>query len=164
MSIRCGYDTTSRTDVVTWGESTSDEMCIDYLYITTSDQPDAVPSCDDQDNPLFGSCLEQFLAGCYEPDLSGTCTANGASVSWSDGSKVDVSGNVAELYRAGSDQPCISGGLNQGGALLYKGDQQLSYTGSGDHVSVICPDGSTVQSTGQQLKTFNVCHGVNCPD
>ena len=35
LSIRCGYDTRSRTDTVTWGEGTSDEMCLAYLYVTS---------------------------------------------------------------------------------------------------------------------------------
>ncbi len=35
LSIRCGYDTRSRTETVTWGEGTADEMCLAYLYITS---------------------------------------------------------------------------------------------------------------------------------
>lgn len=35
LSIRCGYDTRSRTDTVTWGEGTADEMCLAYLYVTS---------------------------------------------------------------------------------------------------------------------------------
>jgi hypothetical protein len=35
LSIQCGYDTRSRTDVVTWGEGTADEMCLAYLYVTS---------------------------------------------------------------------------------------------------------------------------------
>jgi len=34
VSISCSYDTTSRTEQVTWGESTQDEMCLTYLYVT----------------------------------------------------------------------------------------------------------------------------------
>jgi mono/diheme cytochrome c family protein len=34
IKVTCGYDTTSRTEVVEWGESTDDEMCIGYLYVT----------------------------------------------------------------------------------------------------------------------------------
>ncbi len=34
VKVTCGYDTTSRTEVVEWGESTDDEMCIGYLYAT----------------------------------------------------------------------------------------------------------------------------------
>lgn len=32
--IRCGYDTSSRQETVTWGEGTSDEMCLNYIYAT----------------------------------------------------------------------------------------------------------------------------------
>ena len=34
LSIRCGFDTRGRSQVVTWGEGTSDEMCISYFYVT----------------------------------------------------------------------------------------------------------------------------------
>ncbi len=34
VSIRCTYDTTSRTSVTRWGEGTDDEMCLNYFYIT----------------------------------------------------------------------------------------------------------------------------------
>lgn len=34
LGITCGYDTTSRSLPVTWGEGTDDEMCISYLYMT----------------------------------------------------------------------------------------------------------------------------------
>lgn len=37
ISIQCGYDTTERTDTVTWGEGTADEMCISFFYLV----PDA---------------------------------------------------------------------------------------------------------------------------
>jgi hypothetical protein len=33
-SITCTYDTMSDTDTITWGESTADEMCINYVYAT----------------------------------------------------------------------------------------------------------------------------------
>ncbi|HEX2669765.1 MAG TPA: hypothetical protein VHM25_02780, partial [Polyangiaceae bacterium] len=165
MSIRCGFDTRERTDVVTWGESTSDEMCISYLYITTSDQPDAPLDCNDQSNPLFGSCLDDFLKGCYEPDQSGSCSGkDDGSVNWTDGSKIVRSGATAGLYGSGDEQPCITVALSASGAELSKGDQKLSYAGAGDQVTVHCPDGKTLHASGAQLHTFNVCHGVNCPN
>ena len=39
MSIRCGYDTRSKADVVTWGENTSDEMCISFLHVRMPSAP-----------------------------------------------------------------------------------------------------------------------------
>jgi hypothetical protein len=163
LSIRCGFDTRDRTDVVTWGESTRDEMCISYLYVTTSDKPDVELACNDEKNPLFGSCLAEFLADCYAPDTSGTCTADPTSLTWSDGSKVERSDTMASLYRPGADEPCITVALSKGAAVLSKGDQQLSYTGVGDQVTLVCPDGSKVQASGAQLTAFNLCHGINCP-
>ena len=164
MSIRCGFDTRERTEIVTWGENTSDEMCINYLYVTTSDKPDVVPNCDDQQNPLFGSCLDQFLAGCYEPDLGGTCSGEDGSVNWSDGSKIVRSGASASLYSANADEPCITAALSATGAVLEKGDQQLTYAADGDRVTVDCPDGTKLRASGAELREFNVCRGVNCPN
>jgi len=34
FTLSCGYDTSDRTEVVTWGEGTRDEMCLVYLYVT----------------------------------------------------------------------------------------------------------------------------------
>jgi len=34
LNITCGYDTRTRTAPVTWGEGTSDEMCLNYVYLT----------------------------------------------------------------------------------------------------------------------------------
>jgi hypothetical protein len=34
LNITCGYDTRTRTTPVTWGEGTSDEMCLNYVYLT----------------------------------------------------------------------------------------------------------------------------------
>lgn len=34
VTITCRYDTSSRTEEVTWGEGTSDEMCLNYLYVS----------------------------------------------------------------------------------------------------------------------------------
>lgn len=33
LRITCGYDTTSRTTPVTWGQDTDDEMCLGYMYV-----------------------------------------------------------------------------------------------------------------------------------
>jgi len=164
ISIRCGFDTREKSEVVTWGESTSDEMCISYLYVTTSDQPDMPLDCNDHDNPLFGSCIDDFFDGCYEPDVSGTCSTEAGSVTWSDGSKLVRSGAMAGLYAAGEDQPCITAALNTEGAVLSKGDQTLSYTAAGDAVTVVCPDGTTLHANSAQLRAFNLCRGVNCPN
>ncbi len=33
-TITCGYDTSDRTEPVTWGEGTLDEMCLNYAYVS----------------------------------------------------------------------------------------------------------------------------------
>lgn len=128
-----------------------DTLAVVGIVSITQAAPAAAPNCNDQENPLFGSCLDQFLAGCYEPDLTGTCAADDGSVSWRDGSKVVRSGARAGLYRAGSDQACITVALSAAGAVLSKGKQQLSYGGAGDQVTVDCPDGSQLHAAGEQL-------------
>lgn len=35
-NITCRFDTTSRSEVTTWGEGTSDEMCLAYVYVTAA--------------------------------------------------------------------------------------------------------------------------------
>jgi hypothetical protein len=35
-NITCRFDTTSRNEVVTWGEGTNDEMCLTYFYATAA--------------------------------------------------------------------------------------------------------------------------------
>lgn len=35
-NITCRYDTTSRSEVTTWGEGTNDEMCLTYFYATAA--------------------------------------------------------------------------------------------------------------------------------
>ena len=34
LRITCGYDTLEQSDVTRWGEGTSDEMCLNYFYVT----------------------------------------------------------------------------------------------------------------------------------
>ncbi len=167
MSIRCGYDTEGKTDTVTWGESTSDEMCISYLYITTSTEPDPAPTplnCNDDANPLFGSCIDELLTGCYAPDLTGSCASKNGNVSWSDGSKIIGNGSGMGFYAAGSDKTCIDLSVTASGFILSKGDQMLEYEANSDHVTLDCPDGSQVEASGEQLHVFGLCRGLSCPD
>jgi hypothetical protein len=163
-SIRCGFDTSTEDHVVTWGENTSDEMCLSFFYVTVSDTPTPVVSCQDPQNPLYGSCLDDLLSGCYAPDLSGTCASQNGTVTWSDGSKLVPSGADAGLYSAGSQTPCVNLALMSGSAVLTKGAQQVTYSGQGDSVTIQCPDLSTVRATGAQLTAFNLCRGINCPN
>jgi hypothetical protein len=34
VEIACGYDTRGRTETITWGEGTQDEMCLTFFYLT----------------------------------------------------------------------------------------------------------------------------------
>jgi hypothetical protein len=35
VSLSCGFDTSERSETVTWGEGTDDEMCLNYLYVSS---------------------------------------------------------------------------------------------------------------------------------
>jgi hypothetical protein len=164
LDITCGFDTTSRTESVRWGDSTTDEMCISYFYVTTSDEPDPVVSCTDAENPLFGSCFDDFLSGCFEPDLGGTCTvADPSTLTWSDGSKVDIQGDDAGLYGPGDGDPCVGIAVGATGVTLTRADESMSYAPMGDHLVVSCADGTPITATGFQLYEYAVCRGLNCP-
>jgi hypothetical protein len=164
LNITCGFDTRSRSESVAWGDSTTDEMCISYFYVTTSDMPDPVVSCDDADNPLFGSCFEDFLAGCYEPDLGGMCSVtDGTTLEWSDGSKIMLAGDAVGLYGPGDEEPCIGIAGDQKGVTLTRGDDTLGYSEVGDHLAFVCPDGSTLNATPFHLSEYGICRGLACP-
>jgi len=162
LEITCGFDTTSRTESVRWGDSTTDEMCISYFYVTTSDAPDPVVSCTDAENPLFGSCFDSLLDGCFEPDVGGSCSVLEGTLEWADGSKVVTQGAAAGLYGPGDDEACIGIASADGGVLLTRGDDTVSYAQSSDGFLVSCPDGSIVTATPFQAYEFSVCRGLNC--
>jgi len=165
LDIRCGFDTTSRSETVRWGDSTRDEMCISYFYVTVRDEPDPVISCDDTANPLFGSCFEDMLAGCFEPDVAGTCSVkDGTTLTWSDGSKLIAAGDGAGLYGPDDDTACIGIEAGPAGATLTRGDDTVSYAVASDGTATLsCPDGSTVAATAFQLNEFAACRGLSCP-
>jgi hypothetical protein len=164
VSIECGFDTRTRTEIVTWGERTSDEMCLSYFYVTSSDEPDPVLSCSNRDNPLFGSCLDTILEGCYEPDRSGTCEAEGGIVSWSDGSRFVNAVEGGGFFGPSDGEPCVGLTIEPGHALLTRDAAVLDYRSDDDGVSVVCPDGSRVEASSFELREFAVCRGLNCPD
>lgn len=35
ITIECGYNTMGRNDIVTWGDGTDDEMCLNFFYVTS---------------------------------------------------------------------------------------------------------------------------------
>jgi hypothetical protein len=163
VSIECGFDTRSRSETVTWGERTADEMCLSYFYVTTSDEPDPVLSCSNQDNPLFGSCLDTILEGCYEPDRSGSCEAEGGVVSWSDGSRF-VNAADGGFFGPDDEEPCIGLTIEPGHALLTRDAATLDYRSDDEGVSVVCPDDSRVEASSFELREFAVCRGMYCPE
>ena len=164
LRITCGYDTRGDTKTVTWGEGTADEMCVAALYAVPRPAPTPEqPVCPEAANPLFGSCLETLLAGCFAPDRSGTCTSDGGVVRWSDGSTVTIAGSDAGLRGPADSQPCITIAMEGGAYRLSKGGQSVVYAAADDRVTVTCPDGATIAATSAQAASFNICAGLSCP-
>jgi hypothetical protein len=122
-------------------------------------------SCVDSSNPMFGSCIEQILVGCYEPDTTGTCTEQNGTTTWSDGSKFVASGAGAGMYGPGATDPCIDLVVQGGNITAQKGNDTLTYEpdSSTNTGTITCPDGSSFTATFEQVGEFNVCKGINCP-
>jgi hypothetical protein len=114
---------------------------------------------------MFGSCVETFLAGCWAPDLSGTCTDENGVVSWSDGSKYVTTGNGTGIYGPGDTQPCIAMTFDSSAITATKGNDTMTYvTDSATQTATLtCPDGSSFTVTFDQVTAFNECVGLNCP-
>ncbi len=163
LSIRCGFDTTTRSEPVVWGDRTSDEMCIAYFYLTAQRQPEPPPSCDDAENPLFGSCVDTFLSGCYEPDLSAACQVESGNLSFADGSRIVQQGADPGFYAAGEAEPCITLRGTSNGAELTRGAQTLSFAAEQGRLAFRCPDGSELAVSSAQYREFGICRGLSCP-
>ncbi len=114
---------------------------------------------------MFGSCIVPFLAGCWAPDMSGTCTDQNGVVAWSDGSKYVSQGAMPGLYGPGETTPCISMVLVQDSITATKGTQTLHFqtTSGAQTATITCPDGTSFTATDAQVTAFNVCYGLNCP-
>lgn len=123
------------------------------------------PTCADSSNPMFGSCIEQLLSGCYAPDTTGTCTEADGTTSWSDGSKFVATGPDAGMYAPGATDPCIGIVVENGNITATKGSDTLTYEpdSSTNTGTITCPDGTTFTATFEQVTAFNVCKGINCP-
>ena len=154
--------TTATTGSVTSGSST---VAPSSTSSSTGAGGGSAGSCDDPSNPMFGSCVVPFLAGCWAPDLSGTCTDENGVTAWSDGSKFVTQGSMPGLYGPGEAAPCIAMVLGQDSITATRGSETLQFlTASGSSVATItCPDGTTFTATNAQVTAFNVCSGLNCP-
>jgi hypothetical protein len=162
LSIRCGYDTSNRSGVTTWGEGTADEMCLSYFYLTVQEHP--AYSCTNVENPLFGSCIDDFFDGCYTPDLSAhTCTVDAGNVVWSDGSRFENRGSMAGFYGPGDDVPCIAIGEEDDSIVLEKDGGRVSYVLTEDGGRFTCSDGSIFDASSFHMNEFAVCQGLGCP-
>ncbi len=120
-------------------------------------------ACSDPQNPLFGSCLVAFLAGCWMPDTSGTCTSTNGTTAWSDGYEYVTQGPMPGLYGPGDSTPCISMVISGDSITGTKGSETVHFQGGPSTATITCPDGSVVTATDAQVTEFNVCYGLNCP-
>jgi hypothetical protein len=138
--------------------------------------PGAVDCADPASNPWSGTCVETFMADCFDP--SGVCDitigATGATdLSWDNGASVvstttfDGSGVVTETdYIASDGTVCATGitRLMDGGcdsrSVLTRGSDGavmeycLFQDGSMD---VTCPDGSTASASADESAAAGAC-------
>jgi hypothetical protein len=121
--------------------------------------------CSDPTNPMFNSCVGTFLAGCWAPDMSGTCTDMNGTTTWSDGSKYVAEGAMAGLYAPGETTPCIALVLGTDSFTATKGTETLKYSADSATMmgTITCPNGTTFTATSAQVTEFNTCAGLNCP-
>ena len=120
-------------------------------------------SCGAADNPLFGSCIETFLAGCYAPDLGGMCTQADGVTEWSDGHRYDLS-EGGGMFSPESDEPCITVEVSDGMITATRGSDRLVYTTdeATEMGTITCPDGSSFTATFEQVSEHNACIGIDC--
>lgn len=166
IAIRCGYDTRDRTDVLTWGEGTADEMCLSYFYVTAppDNQPEPARPCPDPKNPLFGSCFDEWLNGCFAPDKSGECTSKDGVTQWSDGSKfINDGGPSGGFYSPSDETPCVGISLENGTMRLTRGTESIAYSIDESGATITCPDSSTIRAGAPEVGAFAVCRGISCP-
>jgi hypothetical protein len=123
----------------------------------------AAYSCDDTGNPLYGSCLVAFLAGCWMPDELTTCTSMNGTTAWSDGYKYVTTGSMPGLYGPGDTTPCISMVISGSSLTGTKGSETIHFEGGPSTATITCPDGSMITATDAQVTEFNTCYGLNCP-
>lgn len=122
--------------------------------------------CADSENPMFGSCVESFIAGCYAPDLSGTCSSEDGVTQWSDGHRYDISGDAPGLYGPEDSEPCIAINIEGQTITATRGTETFVYEAdtTTDVGTITCPDGSTFTATFDQVSAHNRCVGLECPD
>ncbi|MCA9647678.1 MAG: hypothetical protein KC492_43610, partial [Myxococcales bacterium] len=109
---------------------------------------------------------ETFLMGCWAPDLSGTCSSDNGTTSWSDGSRYDPQGTTPGMYGPTDTEPCIGIQVDGGNITATKGSDTLTYVAeqATESATITCPDGSTFTATFEQVTAFNTCVGLNCPE
>ncbi len=118
------------------------------------------------DNPLVGSCGDlNFLGGCFEPDMSGTCSMT-LSTQWSDGSKVerDASG-TGGFYGPGDSDPCATYRYDMATktTTFEKDGDTWTQVDNGDGTfTMTCPDGTAFDYTASESTKYNECRGITC--
>lgn len=141
------------------------------------DDDTASGECGDPDyNPYAGTCVESFMAACFDPsgECDGTYDLTGnTTLTWENGaqvvSEVGVSGTsavvITTLY-ASSGTECAVGETTQGAGGCFS---QTVYTRTSDgatqtwctqedgSVSVTCDDGSTVDVDASQSTAAEEC-------
>lgn len=136
-----------------------------------SSTDDEVTACEDPaQNPFAGTCVETFLAGCFDP--SGDCTyaQQGANVilTWENGATVETAaGRTTTTTLTASDGTvCATGTTVVGAGDCFAQTTYVRASDSAEQVwctyqdgsfDVQCPDGSTVSVTAEESSSANSC-------
>lgn len=137
---------------------------------------DPTPSCDNPDyNPWSGTCVETFVADCFDPE--GTCdgtidmSSGATSFVWANGASVDSEvggmGYVTTLTNSGgsvcatAETPLMPGQGDCFSTTTYtrtSDGAQMSFCIYQDQsMDVTCPDGTTHSATAEQQQAANEC-------
>lgn len=142
------------------------------------DEDSGAADCDDPaSNPYAGTCVETYLADCWDP--SGECdgvvdpTTGSTSFTWENGaamtSEVTISGTSAvvltTLYNSGGVECAVAETIQGGGGCFAEttytrtadGATQTYCTQEDGSLSVTCDDGSTVDVSSAEADAASTC-------
>jgi hypothetical protein len=133
--------------------------------------PTAAPDCADPDvNPFAGTCVETFLAGCFDP--VGECTYESSglevSLSWDNGATVVTEAGMTSTttLTASDGTECAVGTteVNAGGCFSktsyrrFDGEIQVWCIQADGSFEVTCDDGTTIAVEADQSEDAQSCN------
>ncbi len=173
--MACGTKESAETDPTSTEDT--DVQDSDTRDTDPQDTDAALNDCDDPaKNPLGVSCVEDFLAACFDP--VGECTYAQAGMNitttWENGATLQVEAGMSTTIRFVSSDgtTCVSGIAEVGKAgcvsqTSYRreadGATQVWCTYQDGSLEVTCDDGTVIDVSAEQSTTANACQpGGSC--